>query len=211
MKYESIIWYWNGTLLNDVRIAIDSINYLLLDRKLVPLTLERYLEVFTFPVQHYYEQIGFDLKNEPFEVPANQFIAIYNKAVESCGLHGGSIPVLQHFQNRGCRQFILSAMEQKNLEKTITENDICHFFEVLCGLSDNYAASKIENGKTLIHQNGLNPDQTLLIGDTTHDYDVANAIGCKCVLIANGHQSKKRLLCSGAKVLDNLEEIQNMI
>ena len=63
MKYESIIWDWNGTLLNDVRIAIDSINYLLLDRKLVPLTLERYLEVFTFPVQNYYEQIGFDLKN----------------------------------------------------------------------------------------------------------------------------------------------------
>ena len=210
MKYESIIWDWNGTLLNDVGTAIDSINYLLKDRKLPPLTLVRYLDVFTFPVQNYYEQIGFDLKNEPFEIPANQFIAIYNKAVESCGLHGGSIPVLQHFQKQGCRQFILSAMEQKNLEKTIIENNIDHFFEVLCGLSDNYAASKVENGKALILQKGIKPEQTLLIGDTTHDFDVANAIGCKCVLVANGHQSKVRLLQSGAKVLDNLEDIKTI-
>jgi len=211
VKFESIIWDWNGTLLNDVQIAIDSINYLLHDRKLLPLTIERYLEVFTFPVHDYYVQIGFNLKDEPFEVPANQFIAIYNKAVESCGLHPESIPVLKHFQNQGCRQFILSAMEQKNLEKTVTDNNIYHFFEVLCGLSDNYAMSKIENGKALIGQKGLNPDLTLLVGDTTHDFDVANAIGCKCVLVANGHQSKERLLMSGAKVLDNLEDIHHVI
>ncbi len=210
MKFESIIWDWNGTLLNDVQIAIDSINYLLRDRKLIPLTLERYLEVFTFPVQDYYEQIGFNLKHEPFEIPANQFIAIYNKAVGSCGLHEESIPVLTHFKNRGYRQFILSAMEQKNLEKTVSENKISMFFEDLCGLNDNYAISKVENGKTLIRQKILDPDKTLLIGDTTHDYDVANAIGCKCVLIANGHQSKKRLVHSGARVLDNLEEIKDL-
>ena len=210
MKFESIIWDWNGTLLNDVQIAIDSINYLLRDRKLIPLTLERYLEVFTFPVQDYYEQIGFNLKHEPFEIPANQFIAIYNKAVGSCGLHEESISVLTHFKNRGHRQFILSAMEQKNLEKTVSENKISMFFEDLCGLNDNYAISKVENGKTLIRQKILDPDKTLLIGDTTHDYDVANAIGCKCVLIANGHQSKKRLVHSGARVLDNLEEIKDL-
>ena len=210
MKFESIIWDWNGTLLNDVQIAIDSINYLLYDRQLVPLTLERYLEVFTFPVQKYYEQIGFNLKNEPFEIPANQFITIYNKAVESCSLHKESITMLTHFKNRGYRQFILSAMEQKNLEKTVSENKISMFFEDLLGLNDNYATSKVENGKSLIHQKILNPVKTLLIGDTTHDYDVANTIGCQCVLIANGHQSKKRLLHTGAKVLDNLEEIKDL-
>ena len=210
VEFESIIWDWNGTLLNDVQTAIDSINYLLCDRNLPFLTLERYLEVFTFPVQDYYEQIGFNLKHEPFEVPANQFIAIYNKAVESCVLHKESIPVLTHFKNRGLRQFILSAMEQKNLEKTVSENKISMFFEDLCGLNDNYAASKVENGKTLIRLKVLDPHKTLLIGDTTHDYDVANAIGCQCVLIANGHQSKNRLLHTGARVLDNLEEIKDV-
>jgi phosphoglycolate phosphatase len=71
VRFDSIIWDWNGTLLNDVEVAINSINRLLYDRNLVPLTLERYLDVFTFPVQDYYEVIGFDLINEPFEIPAS--------------------------------------------------------------------------------------------------------------------------------------------
>lgn len=207
MRFEAIIWDWNGTLLNDVHIAIESINQLLRDRKLIPLNLERYLDVFMFPVQDYYEQIGFDLKNEPFEISASQFIAIYNKAVDDCGLHEDVIPLLSQLQQRGYRQFILSAMEQQTLEKTVSDNGISSFFEDLCGLSDHYAKSKVENGKSLILERGLDPERTLLIGDTTHDYDVALAIGCSCVLIAQGHQSKERLLSSGAVVFDRLDEI----
>jgi len=207
VRFEAIIWDWNGTLLNDVHIAIESINQLLRDRKLIPLNLERYLDVFMFPVQDYYEQIGFDLKNEPFEISASQFIAIYNKAVDDCGLHEDVIPLLSRLQQRGYRQFILSAMEQQTLEKTVNDNGISSFFEDLCGLSDHYAKSKVENGKSLILERGLDPERTLLIGDTTHDYDVALAIGCSCVLIAQGHQSKERLLSSGAVVFDRLDEI----
>lgn len=208
MKFDSIIWDWNGTLLNDVGIAVDSINHLLHDRDLELLTIERYLDVFTFPVQDYYELIGFDLKTEPFEIPAFQFISIYNKAVEDCGLHDEVVPLLSRLRDQGYRQFILSAMEQQVLEKTVTDNDIHHFFEDLCGLSDNFAVSKVANGKSLINKRGLDPDRTLMVGDTIHDYEVAQAIGCKCVLIAKGHQSKERLLTTGAHVLDGLDEIE---
>ena len=207
MKFDSIIWDWNGTLLNDVDIVIDAINQLLHDRNLALLTVERYLEVFTFPVRNYYEQIGFDLKNEPFEISAIQFITIYNKTVETCGLHDEVIPLLSRLQNQGYRQFILSAMEQLLLEKTVSDNSITHYFEDLCGLDNHYAKSKVENGKLLIGMNGLNPERTLMIGDTIHDYEVAQTIGCKCVLVAKGHQSKERLLSSGATVVNSLTEI----
>jgi len=99
-------------------------------------------------------------------------------------------------------------MEQVQLEKTVMNNGILSFFEGLCGLNNHYAVSKIENGKSLIVEKGLNPERTLMVGDTIHDYEVAMAIGCKCVLVANGHQSKKRLLKSGAQVFDRLDEIE---
>lgn len=207
MKFDAIIWDWNGTLLNDVIIAVDAINQLLSNRNLKLLTIERYLEVFTFPVKEYYELIGFDFKNEPFEVPANQFVEIYNKAVEVCGLHKEVIPALKKLNDKGYRQFILSAMEQRQLEKTVADNGIRLYFEDLCGLNNHYANSKVENGKLLMRKRELNPERTLMVGDTVHDYEVATAIGCQCVLIAKGHQSKRRLLSSGAVVLDCLDEI----
>jgi len=206
VKFEAILWDWNGTLLNDVSVAVAVVNQLLTERDLEPISVERYLEVFTFPVRDYYELIGFDLINEPFEIPAFQYITNYNKAVEACSLHREVVPLLKRLQDKGCRQFILSAMEQQQLEKTISDSGISLFFEELCGLDNHFATSKVENGKLLIKARGLNPESTLMIGDTVHDYEVAQAIGCCCVLVAHGHQSKRRLLKTGAEVLDALDD-----
>jgi phosphoglycolate phosphatase len=110
-------------------------------------------------------------------------------------------------QTIGYNQFILSAMEQQQLEKTVNDHHITHYFEGLFGLDNHFAMSKVEIGKSLIKRNGLYAERILMIGDTIHDYEVAQAIGCKCILVPNGHQSKERLLISGANVVESLAEI----
>jgi len=207
MTIETIIWDWNGTLQNDSHLSLSTINRLLKERNLKTLSHEQYLEVFTFPVIDYYRTIGFDFEKEPFELPANQYIDIYNNAVDNCGLHTGVIESLARFSSLGIRQFILSAMEQQQLNRTVMLNRIHHFFEAVAGLDNHYAVSKIEVGHKLIDSHNLNLSKTLLIGDTIHDFEVAQSLGCQCLLIANGHQSAKRLERTGAKVVKNLSEI----
>ena len=73
-SYKGIIWDWNGTLLNDTKLAVESMNKILLKRGLPVLTVERYKHVFTFPVRDYYQSVGFDFDKEPFEIPAMEFI-----------------------------------------------------------------------------------------------------------------------------------------
>ena len=207
-QINTIIWDWNGTLLDDVHISLSSVNHLLAERNLEILTHERYLDIFTFPVQKYYENIGFNFDNEPFEITAHQFIEIYNSAVIECGLHPNVISVLASMKTKGFKQFILSAMEQQLLEETVRQNNIFSFFNAVYGLNHQYATSKIETGLNLMAQNSLSPWQTLLIGDTIHDFEVAQSIGCQCILVAKGHQSRKRLESTGAKVIDNLFELR---
>lgn len=109
-RASGIIWDWNGTLLDDATLAVDTMNAMLAKRGLSQLSLERYKEVFTFPVKEYYQKIGFDFNVEPFEVPALEFIDRYNELVGGCSLHSDSIAVLSSFKRRGLRQFVLSAM-----------------------------------------------------------------------------------------------------
>ncbi|MCK4288095.1 MAG: HAD hydrolase-like protein, partial [Bacteroidales bacterium] len=61
---KTIIWDWNGTLLNDIDICINSINILLEHRNIENLTKEIYKEIFTFPVKDYYSKAGFDFTKE---------------------------------------------------------------------------------------------------------------------------------------------------
>ena len=45
-----------------------------------------------------------------------------------------------------------------------------------------------------------------MIGDTVHDFEVANAMGVDCVLQSAGHQDAGTLASTGAPVFPNLSE-----
>lgn len=201
---ESIIWDWNGTLLNDLDLCISTINKLLKKRNLPVLNSNSYKDAFSFPVEKYYRTIGFDFDKEDFSVPAGEFIEMYHNNINECDLHVNARKILDCFRERGKRQFILSAMKHTMLEKTLKEKGIYGFFEGVAGLNDHYAVSKIERGIELIREHNINKERAYMIGDTDHDFEVAKALGINCILVADGHQSAKRLKRTGAQVVDSL-------
>jgi phosphoglycolate phosphatase len=203
----TVIWDWNGTLLDDIDLCIISINQLLKERNLPLTEKNNYREIFSFPVQHYYKTLGFDFEKEDFSIPAHQFIDLYKKGFDGCAMQKYAFEVLQQFQDNGIRQFVLSAMEHEMLEKTLTKKGISEFFSDVAGLQDHYAVSKIEQGRQLIKKHQIDIHKTWLIGDTIHDFEVAAELGVNCILVADGHQSKQRLLGTGAAVIDNLSEL----
>mgnify|MGYP000232921347 CR=1 FL=1 len=204
---QEIIWDWNGTLLNDLDLCIASINQLLKKRNLQMLTADTYKEVFSFPVKDYYTAVGFDFSKEDFAVPAHEFIDLYNSGVPNCMLHPDARNVLDLIKKKGRRQFVLSAMQQEMLEATLKHQGIYPYFEGIAGLGHHYATSKIERGEELIRDFKINKDKATMIGDTIHDFEVAEKLGIGCVLISNGHQSEERLKSTGAPVITGLAEL----
>lgn len=206
-QLSGIIWDWNGTLLDDTELSVQTMNQMLLKRNLQPLTIAFYKEVFSFPVKEYYRKIGFDFTVEPFETPAIEYINIYNGKIDDCGLYADALTVLNYFNSLGIRQFVLSAMEQQALDRCLQLRQIDQYFDHVSGLDNHYAASKLENGKQMISSLKLNARKLLLIGDTVHDYEVASELGCKCILIANGHQSRTILESTGAPVVNEIFDL----
>lgn len=207
----TIIWDWNGTLLNDLDLCIASINTLLKKRELSLLDRTSYKEVFSFPVKNYYETIGFDFSKEDFAIPAREFIDLYDNQVENCPLHASAEEVLSYFTKKGFRQFVLSAMKQPMLEKTLKHNRIFSYFEGVAGLNDHYATSKIDRGRQLLHEFNIEKEDALMIGDTDHDFEVAKELEINCILIADGHQSKTRLKETGAVVVPSLKAVMEKV
>ena len=95
------------------------------------------------------------------------------------------------------------------LEKTLKDKSIFQFFEGTFGIEDHYAASKIERGRQLLNEFEIDKHTTWMIGDTLHDFEVAEELGIRCILIADGHQSVERLKSSGVPVISNLDELMN--
>jgi len=206
-----IVWDWNGTLLDDVDYCVNCINVLLKKRGLTTVNSATYKEIFTFPVIEYYKAVGFDLDTEGFEKPAMEFINLYYGNFSRTKLFPCVPQVLASFKKKGYQQVVLSAMEHESLSKTLADKGILSLFDEVTGVGDHYGSSKEETGKRLLKNLKVSPDEVIIIGDTLHDKTVADLLGVDLILVATGHNSKKRLLAEHSVVVDKLDEVIELL
>lgn len=206
MKYTHILWDFNGTIIDDVATGMKSVNTLLERRGLPTIdTIERYHSVFTFPITTYYTNIGFDFEKEPFADIAIEWTEQNEVNIKKAPLHNGVTQALDFFKELGIPQIILSATHKEMLINHIKGLGIYDYFDDFLGLDNIHAESKVAIGIEWMNQNPT--AHPLMIGDTTHDSEVAEKMGCECVLVAKGHQSRKTLEATGRRVYTSVDEI----
>ena len=206
--YRHLIWDWNGTLLDDAWLCRDIMNGQLRRRGLPELSAERYEEIFDFPVEKYYRAVGFDWGRESFQEAGTEFIVEYEKRKKECSLQPGARELLQNIAGGGWTQAVLSAYSHHSLEEFLGHFGVRKHFREVAGSRDHYAAGKVEHGLKMLEALHVSPRETLLIGDTTHDAEVAKAMGVDCVLLPCGHNSRARLEACRIPLVESLEALR---
>ena len=97
-RYKNIVWDWNGTLLDDVAVGVDTLNEMLGRRALRLLSVEEYKDRFGFPVVEFYQKIGFDMEKEPLHELSLDFVSTYNKYATSLELNSDVPEVLDNIR-----------------------------------------------------------------------------------------------------------------
>lgn len=191
---ETIVFDWNGTLLDDIDYCLSITNAMLEEFALPQLTRSRYRDIFTFPVQSYYQQLGFDFSKHPFPELATRWMRTYTADVTSrADLFDQTEALIEDLKRRGYRLAILTAAIESDVHDLLAHHGIDEAFDEVFGLDHCEASSKVERGKQLYASMGLEAGRTLLIGDTDHDFEVGRELGAPTLLLADGHQSYARL------------------
>lgn len=206
MKYKNIVWDWNGTLLDDVKVGVDTLNDMLERRKLPLLTYGQYKDKFGFPVADFYKEVGFDFEQESLHELSIDFVETYDRYARKIELNAQVPKVLETIQRAQMQQYILSALREDLLQQMVCDFGIAVRFEQVCGSDNIYAEGKIERGKRMLEQCPICPGETLMVGDTVHDAEVARALGFDCILFSGGHNSEWRLK-EKAPVIQQMEEL----
>jgi phosphoglycolate phosphatase len=209
MIYKQIIWDFNGTIYDDVSIGIESVNTLLAKRGLKMIySLDEYRKIFRFPIRDYYEDLGFDLDNEGYENIAHEWVKEYLKNEEHAGLFEGMEALLSEIKLTGRKQYLLSTTEKGMLLNQLKRLNIYDLFDEIIGTGDIYAHSKIQAAKRWSEGRCL--DNTLLIGDTHHDFETAEALGVHFAAVTYGHGAENTFK-SGTLFFGNVDEIRRYL
>ena len=209
-KITHIVWDWNGTLLDDVGLTVDVLNARLLQKKLPPLTLKQFRERFHFPVNDFYRSIGFKTAQEQEEEMYEWFVE-YEQRKQSCSLHDQVEALLLATKERGVTSSILSAHQYESIIESLKQYEILDQFKFVVGSTPGLRGiSKLECGEKLCldlkNLHGIEREKIALIGDSTHDWEVATALGLQCVLVSNGVMNADRLVKHGVPVASSLTE-----
>lgn len=202
----TIVWDFNGTLLNDVQACLNALNTLLKMRHLRPITLSYYRENFGFPVIQFYEHLGMIPSDaEDWAVIGETFHMryLFSKTLQ---LQPGALEMVTLLHQKGYRQGVLSALEQGLLELQLAQFGLANKMDFVLGSRSYDGASKLEAAATLNLK-----EPVILIGDTAHDAEVAKKQGWECILCSAGHQTKQRLKACGFPVVERLDALASMI
>lgn len=207
--YKYIIFDFNGTLLDDVIISLDALNFCYnkyIDKN-NKISLKDYLDKFSFPVGKYYESLGFDFNKINYDLVANDFIDYYTSRFKENKLYPEVKDVLNKLKKENYKLIILTASYIKLIEKQLKYYQIEDYFDYLLAQKNKYAESKVKMALDFFKEKNINPNQCLYIGDTLHDIEVAKEIGVKIISFSKGHNSKELLETKNNDVIDNLMDI----
>lgn len=208
---KNIFWDFNGTILDDRDLCLELLNELLKTENKAPITYEKYLDIFGFPIKDYYKKAGIEFKYQTFEEMSEWFISVYQPLSLKLSLYDGIIQTLKTIKNMNINNICLSASNKDNLKEQIKHYKIRNFFKEILGTDNVLALGKLAVAKKYLKAQNINKENSLLIGDTDSDYELAKSLGLKCVLFTKGHQSKDRLISLGVLTIDNIKDLIKII
>ncbi len=194
MHHQNILFDLDGTLTDPREGITRSIQYALAKLGIDEPDLSK-LEHFIGPplLQAFMQFYGFD------ETKAWEAVNHYRERFKVTGLYEnevfeGVIELLDTLEGQGRHLYIATSKPWEFAREIARHFNFAKHFKVIYGSElDGTRTNKVELIKHLLAEEGLDPAQTLMIGDRKHDLIGARSNGLDCVAVGYGFGSRDEL------------------
>lgn len=206
---KAVVWDWNGTLLDDVDAGLATTNAVLAAHGRPQLAgRAHYRDQFGFPVREFYRRLGFEA-DEDFLAASRAYVAAWPHHSRDAQLHDGVREVLASIRGLGLVQVLVSATESSALVGQLAPFGLASQFDEVHGGDDAINPAKEHVVAAWLQRSGLRPDEVTMVGDTRHDAQIADALGCRFIRVEHGHQSADPDATHPA--VDSLSEVAQLV
>lgn len=202
---RNVIFDWSGTLVDDLPAVWAASNHCFIKAGVEPLSLERFRAEFQLPIKGFYQRYAGHVAPAQLEHWFNEkFSVIHNDVTPQ----PHALDLLQFCREQRLRTFVLSALPEQHYTVQGAATGFAALVEkVYLGVRD-----KRERIHVVLAENGLNPDETIFVGDMQHDVDAAHAGGIRSVVVLTGYNNLAQLRESEPDlIVEHLGELQRRL
>ncbi len=209
MKYDTIVFDLDGTLLNTIEDITDSVNDVLVSEGLVPITVDEARKMVGNGSSWLVKSAVEDrLHTEMPESETSRLTSMFSQSYASRLLqktrpYEGITELLRLLNDKGFKIGVVSNKGDANV------NQLCnHFFgthvDMALGISDDVKRKPNPDGTlSVLSHLGSVPSSTVFVGDSETDVKTAENAKIEFIGVSWGFRSKDLLLAAGAeKIID---------
>lgn len=200
-----VVWDWNGTLVDDLPIVVESVNAALAAIGESAIDEDDYRRYFTRPVDQFYVRLlERPITDEEWSTLDDVFHEHYGTALDRVPLAGDAIDAIDDVEARGWTQSILSMWWERDLTACVERRGLAERMELVQGNRNDAGGEKAAHLVQHLVELDVDPGSVVMIGDSLDDAAAAGVVGTACVLYDGGSHHRTHLEDVGVPVADTL-------
>ena len=192
-----VVWDWNGTLVEDLPVVVESVNAALDAIGEASISEDDYRAFFTRPVEQFYERLlARPITTEEWDTLDRVFHNQYRDALDRVPLAIDAMEAIGAVGARGWSQSILSMWWEDELLDVVARHGLIDQMALVQGNVNDPGGEKASHLLRHVSTLDLDVGSVVMIGDSIDDAVAAGVVGTACVLYDGGSHH-----------LDDLEDV----
>ncbi|HEY1171910.1 MAG TPA: NUDIX domain-containing protein [Verrucomicrobiae bacterium] len=202
---RNIIFDWSGTLVNDLPAVWQATNHVFRQAGVAEISLETFRAEFVLPFKGFYDRYVPHISIAQLE---SWYHARFNEVQDSVEELTHAREFLEFCRKEKIRTFALSTIHPDHFREQTKKNGFDKYLDhPYVGIWD-----KRTRIKEIIAEHGLNPLETLFIGDMQHDVETARHGGIWSCAVLTGFNRLSQLRESKPDlIVEHLGELQGLL
>jgi phosphoglycolate phosphatase len=212
--YKLAIFDFDGTLVDSAPGIIDVMRQVVVEYELHEDILTKWRDLVGVPLGKQMEIIFPNHSEEFWLEVADRYRAIYDgKTIEICPLFPDLITMLNSLRDAGIKISIASSKRRPLIEVVLEHHKLSQYFELVVGATDiTHHKPHPESVHHTIKKLGLQHADTVVIGDSIYDLEMARNAGVDAIGVTTGIHSKEILITADPLyIVDSLDEVGRII
>lgn len=213
MRFELIIFDWDGTLADSTGRIVDSMR-VAGQRVGLPTVLDASIQnIIGLGLPEALKTVWPAITDEQLVAMRTEYARLFvDDSKVPMQLFPGAREMLHQLKDQGRQLAVATGKSRKGLDRLLNDLELVSAFNITRCADETRSKPDPLMLKEILSELAVPEDKTLMVGDTTYDLDMANALGIATVAMSHGAHDEPLLLSREPEaLLHSIHELESWI
>jgi phosphoglycolate phosphatase len=193
MSYDLVIFDWDGTLMDSTRVISESLRSACADIGIAVPSESAARFVIGLGLADTFKHVAPGLDEDGCKRLSERYRHHFLAREHEAPLYEGVPEMLADLHGRGRRLAVATGKARRGLDRALDATGLRRWFEATRCADEGFAKPHPDMLLMLMDITGVEPRRALMVGDTTHDLELAANAGVDAVSVSYGAHHEKLL------------------